>query len=296
VYKIHPFIAQDEYNYLTQVKPRWFLVMHHYISIIFLLFSAFNVSMVAANEGRVVKIGSDPWCPFVCVNNDESPGFMVEVAQHAMALYGYKVEHVNINWARAKQMVRSGELDGIVGTSKETTISTPYEFPKTPLGFSEICFFNSVLDNWVYHNAASLNSRVLGWINDYGFSDSDLDRWVKKNKDTARIKAISGKDGLQQRMIDLLLLRRIDTFTEDRFVIQNILQNKKLNNQIEVAGCVGAKEFVYVAFSREVPDGVKLASTLDKGVEALRKTGKLKSILHKYGISEQNWLVKHAEP
>jgi len=261
-----------------------------------LLLLTFNASMVVADKGRIVKIGSDPWCPFVCVNNEELPGFMVEVAQHAMALYGYKVEHVNINWARAKQMVRSGELDGIVGTSKENSTSTPYHFPNTPLGFSEICFFNSVLDSWVYHNAASLNSRVLGWINDYGFSDNDLDRWVKKNKGTARVKAISGKDGLQQRMIDLLLLRRIDTFTEDRFVIQNILQNKKLNNQIEVAGCVGAKEFVYVAFSREVPDGVTLASTLDKGVEALRKTGKLKLILQKYGISEQNWLVKHTKP
>ncbi len=250
---------------------------------------------MAEDEGRVVRIGSDPWCPFVCVDNDESPGFMIEVAQHAMALHGYKVEHVNINWARAKQMIRSGELDGIVGTSKGTTKSTPYQFPITPLGFSEICFFKSVSDSWVYQNAASLNSRVLGWINDYGFSDDELDSWVKKNKATPRVKAISGKDDLQKRMIDLLLLGRIDTFTEDRFVIKNILQNKNLNNKIDIAGCVGAKEFVYVAFSRKISDGVKLASTLDKGIEALRKTGRLKSILQKYGISEQNWLVKHPE-
>ncbi len=257
-----------------------------YAFLILLTIISWNSTSVA-EQGRVVTIGSDPWCPFVCVKDKAKPGFMVEIAQKAMALSGYEVRYENINWARAKQMVRKGEIDGIVGTSKGSVKSTPYQFPNTHLGFSEICFFKRIGDDWLYQNPKSLDSRMLGWINDYGFSDNGLDAWIKENKDSPKVKAISGKEGLQQRMFDLLLLGRIDTFTEDRFVIQYQLKLAKLEGEVEVAGCIGTKEFVYVAFSNKIDDGALLANALDTGVKVLRENGQLDEILKKYGTSSE---------
>jgi polar amino acid transport system substrate-binding protein len=246
-------------------------------------------SLAAQADSKLIVIGSDPWCPFVCVDEGSNQGLMVDIAIEALALSGYKVTFQNINWARAKKMVRAGKLDGIVGTSQSTQDQTPYDFPETALGVAVTCFFRRVGDAWEYTSVASLEKHTMGWINDYGFgSGSPLDEWVKAHKGTSNILTVSGTN-THPRLFKLLQGKRINTFAEDRFVISYALKKMALLDKIEPAGCVEPTEKVYVAFSQKTGKGKTLAKALDEGVVGLRQSGRLRAILEVYGLTLDDW-------
>jgi len=258
------------------------------------LAAALGVSLITDVEAgnRTVVIGADPWCPFICDTGGVQQGLMVDIAKAALALSGYKMKYRNINWARAKKMVRTGALDGIVGTSNLGPEKTPYDFPETALGVSELCFYRRATDDWTYTSVQSLASRTMGWINDYIFDQTTgLNEWVKAHKGTSQLLMVSGSK-THPRLFKLLLAGRISTFAEDRYVIGYGLKKRGLQDRIEVAGCTKPTEKVYVAFSAKTGRGIALAKALDTGVEKLRQNGRLSAILKLYGLTENTWVPR----
>ena len=74
-------------------------------------------------------------------------GLMDDVAREALALSNFKLNFKVINWARAKEMVKSGLLDSIIGMSKDHTTPKQYYFSNTQLGESQPSFFKGVNTN-----------------------------------------------------------------------------------------------------------------------------------------------------
>ena len=72
---------------------------------------------MAQADSRTVVIGADPWCPYICDMGESQQGLMVDIAREALAYSNYTMVYSNINWARAKQMVLAGDIDGLVGLS-----------------------------------------------------------------------------------------------------------------------------------------------------------------------------------
>jgi polar amino acid transport system substrate-binding protein len=269
-------------NFRTVLQPG-------FARIFLLMILLVGFSFAAHADNKSIVIGADPWCPFVCVDEGSNQGLMVDIAIEALALSGYKVSFQNINWARAKKMVRRGTLDGIVGTSQSTPDQTPYDFPETALGVAETCFFRRAGEPWEYTSVESLTGRSMGWINDYGFGPgTPLDEWVDANKGTPNILTVSGTN-THPRLFKLLMRNRIDTFAEDHFVISYALKKMALQDKIEPAGCVKPTEKVYVAFSQKTGYGKALAKALDEGVVGLRQSGRLAAILEFYGLTLDDW-------
>ncbi|MBT3359006.1 MAG: transporter substrate-binding domain-containing protein [Rhodospirillales bacterium] len=249
------------------------------------------VSALQADPKPVV-IAADPWCPFICDTGGPQQGLMVDIAKEALALSGYELSYQNINWARAKRMVRAGIVDGIVGTAKSTPERTPYHFPETALGVVETCFFRRASDDWEYKSPRSLASQTMGWINDYVYgSNPGLNDWVIAHKETPQVLTVTGTD-THARLFKLLLARRISTFAEVRSVINYELRNLGLQEKIEMAGCIKPIEKVYVAFSKKIAHGELLAKALDEGVDKLRHNGRLGAILETYGLNEETWVPR----
>ena len=255
-----------------------------------LTFALLAAAPAQADDNRKVVIGADPWCPFICPDNKQHQGLMVDVAREALAATGYDLEYRNINWARAKKMTRSGALDGLVGTANLGPEKSPYDFPETALGVAETCFYRKAENDWTYSSPASLNDQFMGWINDYGFDPSSgLNEWIERHRGTSRVLIVSGTS-THPRLFKLLLGNRISTFAEDRYVTSYKLKDLGLLGKIEVAGCTTPKEKVYVAFSQKTGRGKALAKALDEGVRILRENGRLKKILAYYGLTPETWM------
>lgn len=252
-------------------------------------------SFPAAADSLRIRVGADPWCPYNCIPGTERPGVMIELAREALALSGYVLEYQTVNWARAKIMVQSGELDGIVGMAYTAKSKELYFFPGRPLGESQICLFKRQLDDWHYRGIASLDSKVFGWINDYGFSTDPLDAWVKEHKNTPQVLTVAGKD-THMRLFKLLQLKRIDVFAEDRAVIAYELYQSGLQNEIVQAGCIEQIEDIYIAFSLASEHKEKWAEALDSGLDKLNQSGRYLEIIQKYGLSSENWAFREIRP
>ncbi len=245
---------------------------------------------VAQADSRTVVIGSDPWCPYICDTGESRQGMMVDIAREALAYSDYEVIYSNINWARAKQMVLAGDIDGLVGTSK--TAHTDYHFPENALAMARSCFFRRAADSWEYKSPRSLDSQTMGWINEYLFDDvTGLDEWVDAHKGTSQLVTISGTD-TYARLFKLLLSGRISTFAEDPNVIHYELKRHGLLDKISLANCPGPAQKVYAAFSKKTQRGEELARALDFGFEKLRQDGRLDAILETYGLNQQSWMPR----
>ena len=67
-------------------------------------------------EKPVITLGSDNYPPYNYLNEDGiSTGIDVELATEAFKRMGYQVDVVQINWEKKKELVESGEIDGIMG-------------------------------------------------------------------------------------------------------------------------------------------------------------------------------------
>ena len=245
---------------------------------------------LAQADSRTVVIGADPWCPYICDMGESQQGLMVDIAREALAYSNYTMVYSNINWARAKQMVLAGDIDGLVGTSKAA--HTDYHFPENALAMAGSCFFRRTSDSWEYKSPRSLDSQTMGWINEYLFDSAPgLDEWIDTHKDTPQLVTISGTD-TYARLFKLLLSGRISTFAEDPNVIHHELKRHGLQDKISVAGCPGPALKVYAAFSKKTGRGESLARALDIGFEKLRQDGRLDAILESYGLNQQSWMPR----
>lgn len=250
----------------------------------------------AANEipaetrthSKVIRVAADPWCPYNCDPGQEQQGLMIDIARAALKLSGFILDYQIINWARAKKMVIHGQLDGIVGMSREGKTETLYHFSKTPLGWSQTCFFKRADDPWTYQTTQSLDGKVMGWINDYGFTNPEIDQWVKANRNTPAISTVAG-DKVHDRLFTMLLAKRIDTFAEDLYVIQHQLRQNPAGETITVAGCAPEKDEVHIAFTMASEDRHAWSKALDDGVKRLRDNGELARILGHYNLSLDQW-------
>ena len=255
-----------------------------------LAFLYFCVVTPARADTHTVVIGADPWCPYICDMGESQQGLMVDIAREALAYSDYEMVYSNINWARTKQMVLAGEIDGLVGTVQAP--DTDYHFPRTALALTGTCFFRLASDPWEYESPQSLDSKTMGWISEYLFEGiPGLNEWVEAHRDTSQLVAVTGTE-THPRLFKLLLAGRIHTFADDPNVIHHELKRHGLEDKIAMAGCPGPMLKTYVAFSKKTDRGEALARALDIGFEKLRQEGRLDALLAPYGLNEESWMPR----
>ncbi len=84
-----------------------------------------------ASDLPVIKLGSDSYPPYNYLDEDGNPtGIDVELATEAFSRMGYRVEIVQIDWEKKKELVESGAIDCIMGCfSMEGRLTTTTSGP-----------------------------------------------------------------------------------------------------------------------------------------------------------------------
>lgn len=248
-----------------------------------LLFAGCLLSAIPATQAATITIVADEWCPYNCEPGSDKPGYMIEIAQKVLGGAGHTIDYRNMPWSRAIEESRKGSFDAIVGAAEGD--APDFVFPKTSLGTSSNVFIVSKGSDWRFADMSSLEGVSLGTIRDYSYGD-ELDAYITKHeKDSSRIQIASGDTALDTN-VKKLKAGRIGTAVEDRNVVEYFLASTGQQDQFEVAGDLG-EDPLYIAFSPQTKDGAEYARLLAEGVESMRASGELATLLKKYGL--QDW-------
>lgn len=241
-----------------------------------------------------ITIAADEWCPYNCEPDSAQPGFMIEIARQAFEPEGITVKYVVVPWSRAISKTREGKYDAIVGATSGD--APDFIFPTVPQGLSIMGFFTLPDSGWFYKNQKSLGEVSFGAISDYSYSDA-LDAYIKKYAgDRDRVQLVSGEKALAMN-IRKLLNRRVDAVVDDANVLANYMEKNNQKQPLRLAGMLHYnrgydEQLVYIAFGPKNPSAKAYAALLSARMKELRASGKLNTILARYGLKDWYEMTK----
>lgn len=241
------------------------------------------LSISATAQADTISIRGDAWCPYNCDPKDPKPGYMIEIAKEVFEKAGHTVDYQTLTWARALEQVKAGQFTAAVGAAQDDAPELVYG--KEALGNSSNTFAIRADDSFVFKDIGSLEGKSIGVINGYAYTDV-IDAYIEKNKsDPKKIQAASGDDAMTTNL-NKLVAKRIDMVIDDGNVLTNQILAQKLEGKAKVIESPLPSTDVYIAFSPANPKSKDYAALLDKGLDEMRKSGKLATILAKYGVKD----------
>jgi polar amino acid transport system substrate-binding protein len=235
-------------------------------------------SLLGATE--TLTIAADPWLPYTGDLKKGKQGYLIEIAKAVFEAEGIQVEYKTLPWTRSVEEARKGTLHAIAGAYKSD--APDFIFSEKPQGISIEYFYAMKGKPWKFKGIPSLESISLGVTNGYSYGD-EMDAYIQKNaSNPKRIQSVSGDDTLYQNLMKLQK-GRIDVLLEGKNIVDYLLKDRNINLELETVGMNGSHE-VYIAFSPKNPKSPTYAKMLDRGIEPLRSSGKLKTILDSYSV------------
>ncbi len=247
----------------------------------FFTFILISIS-ISNSKAAIITLRSDIWCPYTCNPKSDKPGFMIEIAQEVFKKKGHTIQYGVTTWPRALSDVRSGKYDGLVGCSRVEV--DDFAVPETATGTLINYFWTKADSTWTYKNKDSLAGKKFGIVNDYVYGN-EVDNLVKE--DNQSFKKVAGEYPLY-RLIRMAEEKRIDGFVENPIVLKYTLKElKKSDKTFRIASSNIANDpDLHIAFAPNKPHSREYAKILNEGMIELRKNGRLKEILAKYGLTD----------
>lgn len=230
-----------------------------------------------------ISLRADEWSPFNGDPKSDHPGYLIELATQIFAAAGHKVDYQLMPWERAIADTRAGKFDCIVGAYKED--APDFVFPSVPLGRDQQGFFRADGEAWRF-DASTISRQRLAVIGGYSYDDGGvLDTYIKKNERTPNVHVSKGDVPLE-RNIRMLVAGRVDVAVSSIPVMQAKLDELKLGDRVRQVDTLGEPYDVYIACAPGKILSKTYTELLSKGVQALRESGELQTILRKYGLED----------
>lgn len=251
----------------------------------------FSLNLVAAKsqkevqEKKILTIASDDWCPFICDRGGmQANGFLVDFVQEAMAFEGYVVKPVILPLNRAIIETIKGNVDGIYAPPIDQRL-----IYSNVIFNSRACFFSRITSKWQFNGLASLEKIKLGVVDDYGYDNGAMDKYLKDKQHLIKNSNItfSTGDGAGVKNLKMLLLGRFDAYLEHEAVLLQLSSVSNLRAKLRNAGCLKDLLPLVVGFSSQSPNSKKHIKALNQGIIKMLKSGKLQKLKDTYHITDK---------
>ncbi|MCP4051052.1 MAG: amino acid ABC transporter substrate-binding protein [bacterium] len=245
-----------------------------------LLLVLFNIFISSVYADTII-IAADLWCPYNCKPSSQQPGFMIEIAKYAFKEKGHKIIYKDLPYARAIEYVRYGKLNGLIGADKDEV--PDFIFPKNEQAVLCWSFFVKTGDPWKFNGLKSLFNTDIGIIGGYNYG-SIISDYKKTNP--KYVETISAENALELN-IKKILEGRITATVEDIRVMKYYLKKTGRVGLLSEAGQLQTEvPKLYIAFSPKIKKSSIYAKILSDGIADMRKSGMLRDILAKYGLTD----------
>ncbi len=235
--------------------------------------------LAMAGAQQTISLEADYWMPFNGDGKAET-GYMVDIAKAVFEAKGLPVTFTVTPWARAVADTRSGKCSAVVAAGVDD--APDFIFPKEEQGLGVQTFYVRAGSPWKYSGVQSLKGLKLAIIKDYTYFP-ELDDYVKANP--AGLVVTFGEDPLRDNL-RLLVAGSVDVVVDATAVLSYMTNKMGIRSKVVAAGNGGSPLKMYVAFSPANPKSREYANMMSAGTAALRKSGELKKILAKYGLSD----------
>jgi polar amino acid transport system substrate-binding protein len=119
-----------------------------------------------------VTLRADTWCPFNCEPKGNPSGYVIEIAEYALAKKGHKIDYATMPWARTLQETVAGNVDGAVAAGETEVTDNKLIVGKETIGIGVDCVYTKSSRSEIYRRAADLkNFKKIGTVKDYVYGD-----------------------------------------------------------------------------------------------------------------------------
>jgi len=235
----------------------------------------------ALAKGKPVSLVANDWCPQHCVEG-ELKGYVVEIVSGALQAEGIPFEIAFQPWLRALREVQSGRLDGLL--TPTVTGFPQFLHHDEAVGFQDYCFYSTRLSKWTYQKNSDVLGQRLAYLDSSGFGA--LDDYIAANSNRIVTSTFAGENNYPGRIFQFLASGRTDLVIITSDVYEFSLKQKLIPNEFRVAGCLGKEKMVVGLTKANHQRSRMIGKALDRGIRKLRKSGQLRLILEKYGLSD----------
>jgi polar amino acid transport system substrate-binding protein len=229
-----------------------------------------------------ITLRADTWCPFNCEPDAANKGFVVEIADYALSKKGHKIEYKTLSWTRAVAEVVAGNINGAVAAGDVDVTDNKLIVGKETTGVSVNCVYAKKDSKATYSGSKDMSQfKKVGVVQEYFYGDQVAE--LQKTKPEL-FDAIAADDTTGMN-IKKLKAGRVDAVMEDEAVMSYVL-NKNKEKDVKKIGCEPHRINLFLAFSPKNPKSTEYAAAVDEAIVELRKSGKLKQILAKYGLKD----------
>lgn len=229
----------------------------------------------------VIDLRADAWCPFNCDPDSDRPGYMVEVAQEALAFYGHEVRYSSMTWSRSLSQALSGEITGVIGTDQD---ESPDLILGPPMGYYREAVVFRAGEARPIETAEDLEGIRIGAILDYEYNAMIAAYVAENEKNPERVQMIGGDDALK-RNLQKLKAGRIDMAIDEHSVVTYMIDQLGLQDDLQALEYGEASE-LHIGFSPALEASALYAQQLTEGVEQLKASGRYGEILKRYGLAK----------
>lgn len=248
---------------------------------LFCVLTCLAVSPVVAQETIVIQ--SDEWCPHNCDPAEGVLGYMVDIAKAVFEPQGIAVTYELNDWDASIENAQQGACDAIVGAG--LTEAEGLIYPTKGQGSSKMIYLARADSDMTYTGVDALAGKVIGVIEGYSYDEGPLDEYIAANAgDPSKVHVESGDTPLETN-ISLLMDGKVDMIVADAAVVEYKLFVMKLADMVKMVGSDEEDE-IFMAFSPKNPNAQKYADMLDQGMDALRASGELQTIMSNYGLKD----------
>lgn len=229
-------------------------------------------------QAETWTIRADNWCPYNCEPQSANPGYMIEILEQTAKASGNTLDYKHLPWSRALDDARNGTITGVVGvTDGDRTGLVLSE----KMGVDDGCFFVSEGSTFKYtgpKDLAKLGS--VGVTQDYVYSD-EFTEWRKTNE--GKIQSVVGNNTIETNA-KKVKAGRIQAFLENSNVVGHARKTIPELKGVVSSGCLSSSP-LYIGISAKNPKATEITKLVNARVADMKKSGELKKILDKYGMS-----------
>lgn len=216
--------------------------------------------------GTILIAAEDDWPPYSSIRpGTEYPqGFAVDLVREAFATQEIHARFVVVPFARCLHLARIGEVAGCFNTTKLSDNSDLYHWHATPLFYEELAIFARADSSPRNLTLGDLEGQTVGYTIGYTYTPAfHASRKIRK----AGAKS-------DRVLLEMLRAKRVDyVLMNTAPALLRINAASDLKGRIEKVGVLSQDGF-WIAFSRATADGARQAETFEKGLQALKSSGR----------------------
>jgi len=191
-------------------------------------------------HGEKLRIVTEPWAPYVYLENGQAKGIDYDVTVEVFKRLGVEVEWQFLPWKRCLAMIDQGLADGILDIFQTEQRGTQLFYPNEPLSNVEFVLFYANARPHSINRLQDLRGLTVGTSPGYAYASAFSESPLFTREPAPTHEANFGK--LQRGRIDLLIT--------DRRVGRHLRKDLGLDREISELPLVVSTQSQYLAVRR----------------------------------------------